>query len=74
MAALLLHSQMDFPTSKFHPRLDHAGPCWRQVFWRRRAFWRRVGVGRDRVYRLAVSDPIFWPLVGAYLDVETGAS
>ena len=62
---------------------NDGGQTWGNEHWRgagpqgqygRRAIWRRLGGGRDRVYRLAVSDPIFWPLVGAYLDVETGAS
>jgi hypothetical protein len=39
-----------------------------------RAIWRRLGVGRDRVYRVAMSDPVPVTWLGAELDaVELGA-
>lgn len=40
----------------------------------RRALWRRLGYGRDRVFEVTVSDPVAWRLLDAYLQVGQGTS
>jgi hypothetical protein len=45
----------------------------RQGEYKARVCWPRLGAGRDLVFELAVSDPIPWRVVDAYLDVEAGA-
>lgn len=42
--------------------------------YRKRVIWRRLGMARDRVFEVSVSDPIPWRLVGAYLDYRVGTS
>lgn len=42
--------------------------------YKARAQWWRLGQGRDRVFEVAVSDPIPWRLVDAYLDVRMGSA
>jgi hypothetical protein len=37
-----------------------------------RAIWRRLGQSRDRVYEVAVTDPIQWRIVEAYLMATPG--
>ena len=39
----------------------------------RRAIFRRLGTGRDRVFEISVSDPVAWRILDAYLDVELGS-
>lgn len=39
-----------------------------------RAFWTRLGRGRNAVFEVTVSDPVGWYLIDAYLDVERGTS
>lgn len=39
---------------------------------KKRVIWRRLGMARDRVYRVKVSDPVKVVLIGAELDVEGG--
>lgn len=34
--------------------------------------WKRLGQSRRRVYRLIVTDPIFWAIVDAYLELSGG--
>jgi hypothetical protein len=34
--------------------------------------WNRLGSSRDRVFKLAVSDPVKWIITGATIDVEAG--
>jgi hypothetical protein len=57
---------------------DDGGITWSSEKWRsigkigeytRRAVWRRLGVARERVYELAISEPIKTVVTGAYLDV-----
>lgn len=40
--------------------------------YRKRVLWRRLGVSRDRVFEVSMSDPIPWRLVDAYLLAEPG--
>ncbi len=39
-----------------------------------RAEWRGLGFGRDRLIEVTVSDPIFWPIIDAFVDVRIGSS
>jgi hypothetical protein len=39
-----------------------------------RAIWRRLGRGRQRVWRIVVTDPIAWRLLDAFVHVEKGTS
>jgi hypothetical protein len=36
--------------------------------------WRRLGKGRKRVWRIAMTDPIAWRILNAYVLVEKGIS
>jgi hypothetical protein len=42
----------------------------RQGDYRIQVAWSRLGTAKDRVFRLVVSDPIPWRLVGAWLEAE----
>jgi hypothetical protein len=42
----------------------------RQGDYRIQVAWTRLGTCKDRVFRLVVSDPIPWRIVGAWLEVE----
>jgi hypothetical protein len=62
---------------------DDGGHTWSNERWqsigkigktRTRVIWRRLGVSRDRVYRVRVSDPVKVVFIGAELDVEEGAA
>lgn len=61
---------------------DDGGSTWSAERWvpiglvgqyKARAIWRKLGAARDRVYRVAVSDPVKWVIVSANLVVEEGA-
>lgn len=58
---------------------DDGGFTWSNEHWRSlgaignyltRVIWRRLGMSRDRVYRLAVTDPVQRTILGASLEVE----
>ena len=49
----------------------HAG---RLGAYTQRVLARRLGVARDTVFEVTVSDPVAWSLVGAWLDLEPGTS
>jgi hypothetical protein len=62
---------------------DDGGHSWSNEQWvscgkigeyRTRAIWRRLGMSRDRVYEVSITDPVKAVLIGAELDVEGGAS
>jgi hypothetical protein len=38
--------------------------------YKRRAIRRRMGISRDRVYEIAVTDPIAWRIVAAYVETS----
>ena len=57
---------------------DDGGETWGHEHWASagkrgeyglRTIWRRLGRGYDRVYEVAVTDPIPWRVTGAYLDL-----
>jgi hypothetical protein len=62
---------------------DDGGHTWSNEHWRSigaigqtrtRVIWRRLGMSRDRVYRVRISDPVKVVLIGAELDVEECAA
>lgn len=62
---------------------DDFGNSWSNEHWvsigkigarHERAIWRRLGVARDRVYRVRISDPVSVTLLGAEIDVQQGAA
>lgn len=62
---------------------DDGGHSWSQERWmsagkigktRTRVAWRRLGLSRDRVYEVSISDPVKVVLIGAEIDVEQGAA
>lgn len=62
---------------------DDHGHSWSNEHWvdigkignrRTRAIWRRLGVSRDRVYRVAIADPVKVVLIGAELNLEQGVA
>jgi hypothetical protein len=44
-----------------------------QGAFKTRAVWRRLGAGRDRVFRLSMSDPVRTAIIAANIDVEPAA-
>jgi hypothetical protein len=62
---------------------DDGGMTWSSEHWvsigrvgsySTRAIFNRLGQGRDRVFEMAVSDPVAWRFVDAYLDLVLGTS
>lgn len=60
---------------------DDGGKTWSNEKWasagktgeyNTRVHWHRLGMGRRRVFELAVSDPIQWNLTDCFIDVEPG--
>ena len=60
---------------------DDGGRTWGNEHWvsagqagtyRTRALWNRMGCARDRVYEVAVTDPIAWRIIDAYLKASPG--
>jgi hypothetical protein len=46
--------------------------CGQAGEFSKRAIWRRLGKARDRVYEIAVTDPIPWRIIDAYLKATPG--
>jgi hypothetical protein len=62
---------------------DDGGHTWSDIHFvqtgaigafRTRAILRRMGSSRDRVFRIACSDPVQWSIVNGYLDATLGTS
>lgn len=62
---------------------DDGGQTWSNEYWRnpgrigefrRRLVWRQLGRAKDRVYRIAVSDPCKWIFVDAWVEAEVGTT
>ena len=62
---------------------DDGGHTWSEELWMSageegqyawRAVWRRLGKSRDRVWRVAMSDPVPWQLLDAYVQLGKGMS
>lgn len=56
---------------------DDGGRTFSSELWRsagpigvygQRVYWDRLGQARDRVYKIQVSDPVFWQINGGYLN------
>lgn len=41
---------------------------------KKRIYWNRLGMSRDRVYKVKITDPVKVVLIGAELDLEAGVS
>jgi hypothetical protein len=62
---------------------DDGGHTWSDIHFvqtgaigafRTRAILRRMGSSRDRVYRIACSDPVQWSIINGFLDATLGTS
>jgi hypothetical protein len=62
---------------------DDGGHRWSNEYWvsagklgdyAHRSIWRRLGKSRDRIFRIVVTDPVFWVLIDAFIDIEQGIS
>lgn len=62
---------------------NDGGHTWSNEHWsqlcpigatRERTIWRRLGAGRNRVFKLTITDPIKVVIIGAEIDLEVGAS
>lgn len=42
--------------------------------YKTRVQWTRLGMGRNRVFEIAMTDPVPWRLTGAYIDAAAGLS
>lgn len=60
---------------------DDGGHNWSNEHWtsagkigeyKFRSIWRQLGMARDRIYRITISDPVKVNLLGMQLDVEEG--
>ena len=49
---------------------DHAKDCGQAGEYIKRVIWRRLGVARDRVYEISMTDAIPWRIVDAYLKAD----
>jgi hypothetical protein len=58
---------------------DDGGYKWSNEYWsspgkkgdyRARLHWHRLGYSRDRIFRLTVSDPVKWVVIGCRGDIE----
>lgn len=58
---------------------DDGGHTWSNEHWtgigkigsyKTRAIWRRLGISRNRVYRLTISEPVKLSVIAAYADLE----
>jgi len=59
------------------------GFTWSDEVWRRMGkigehshaiYWDRLGRGRDRVFRIAISEPVKVVLVDAWVDADEGTN
>jgi len=62
---------------------DDGGHTWSNEHWvnigkigeyTKRAIWRQLGISRNRIYRLTVSDSIKWVIIDAQADIDAGVS
>ena len=62
---------------------DDGGHTWSSEHWAsfgkignrlRRCIWRKLGVSRDRIFRVTITDPVKIAIIGAQLDISGGAS
>ena len=49
---------------------DHPASLGVMGNYKNRAIWRRLGASRNRIFRIAISDPVKKVLIGAYMDLE----
>lgn len=53
---------------------DYPASLGRVGEYNQRMIWRRLGSSRDRIFRLAISDPIKKVLIAAHVNADSGAS
>jgi hypothetical protein len=62
---------------------DDGGHSWSNEYWadagkignrKARVIWRRLGMSRDRVYEVTITDPVKVVLIGAEIDLEEGVA
>ena len=53
---------------------EHTMSAGRLGYYKWRAIWRRLGRGRQRIWRVSMTDAIPWRLLNAYVQVEKGVS
>jgi len=53
---------------------EHWVSAGRQGQYTARAIWRMLGRSRDRVWKIAMSDPVKWAVLSAYTQVQKGTS
>jgi hypothetical protein len=62
---------------------NDGGSTWSSEHWvsigaigqyRNRAIWRRLGMARDRVFEVVVSDPVYAAVISANLKATEGAN
>jgi hypothetical protein len=62
---------------------DDGGRTWSNEKWvsfgaigqtKTRAIWRRLGMARDRVFEVTITDPVKVAIVGAEIDLQPGAA
>lgn len=60
---------------------DDSGKTWSNERWaragalgqyRKRVRWTRLGRSRDRIFRVVMTDPVYWVLIDAYLEITLG--
>lgn len=75
-----------FPYTVINPKVmlqwsDDGGQTWSNEYWRdpgkigefrTRLLWRKLGNAKDRVFKIAVSDPCKWRFISAEIDAEPG--
>ena len=58
---------------------NDGGNTWGRPVWRsagkigeytKRLIWNRMGASRDRVFRIKMTDPVKWVILGAYVDIK----
>jgi hypothetical protein len=51
---------------------EHTGSAGKMGEYSRRLRFNRLGLSRDRVHRLTVSDPVPWRIVDAFVNTDDG--
>lgn len=53
---------------------DHVQPLMKKGEFRRRLMWHRLGMGRRRLFKLTITDPVSVVIRGAWITAEKGKS
>ena len=80
---LSYESSSDWSDTHQRRTSEDGGRTWSNELWttagaigeyRQRAEWRRLGRGRDWVFEVSSSDPVFWAFIDCWVDAEGGIS